>query len=621
MSQRTTIALLAAMLATATPAIASAKARAELRPAEPSVGQPAQLVVTIDGDDGSAPDTIRTDAATLRLRGRMSRMFSTNGSTRHETVFSYSFVPERTGALDIPAIAIATQAGTLRTEPIHATVTDAPQRAPSARSSTAPSGTPSRRDEPARAFVKLDVPDRSLVVGQAVPIKIHAYFRAGTAVTLQGPPTLSSDAFTLSDLSDTPTQREVELRGEPYLLATWTAILSPAKPSTGKLFVELPVEIAYRERRAQPRRSIQDLLDRDPFAAAFGSGSQDPFDAFFNGADPFAGFAMDLDAMMDLGEVRRRTLTLKTSGGTVKVEDPPTAHRPAGYGGAVGSFDLAIVPPAGELRVGEPAELTMRVTGRGNFDRVSLPAFEDSARMNAYTIASTFAPSKSKLSGTKTFTQTIVPTQPGELELPAIALSYFDPDTQQYRIAKTEPLRLVVQPAPGLVDATPSAAAAATAEPHHGEPGRATLAPRYRDRTFWLLPGAIALVTLVLAGAGWWRRSEWIADRLRGRRVDRAVSRSLAKADSAARDGDVVEFFGAARRAFQLRIGEQFGIAPDAVTARDVVDHMGDRSATITTLFELADHVDYAHGESTAESLDHWRSVVHAELARLEAHR
>lgn len=611
MKQRTSILMLASSLAVALPSVAFAKARSELRPnTELSIGRSAQLVVTIDGSDGSPPETIRTEGASIRLRGRMSRTSIINGSTRNETVFSYSVVPSQAGPLDIPAIAISTPGGTVRTQPIRATVI-------SASSATNSDDREVRRDEPRRAFVTLDVPDKSLVVGQAVPIKIHAYFRAGTAATLQGLPELESDAFTLTDLSAKPAQREVEIRGEPYLRATWSAILSPAKPSAGKLVVELPVEIAYREMRARPERSIRDLLGDDPF------GPGDPFDAFFSGADPFAGFDLDLDAFMDVGEVQRRTLTLTASGGQITVEEPPAANRPPGYRGAVGSFELAIEPPAGELRVGEPATITLRVTGTGNFERVLLDGLAEGPTWKAYSIDASFDAKTSKLSGTKTFTQTIVPTRDGALEVPAISFAYFDPDKRAYQVVATKPLTLEVKSAPLGADASLETTVdpQASANRVEREPGRATLSPRFRDPRFWMLPGGLAFATALLVGVGWWRRSPWVAGIVGERRTDRAVARALARADDAVRSGDVVGFFAAARRAFQVRLGDRFGIAPEAVTTRDVAERLGERGSTICTLFELADQVAYAKALTTAEPLEHWRMTVRNELAHLEADR
>ena len=604
------IALLASALAIVLPATSyAAGARAELSDRDLVTDTPAQLTVTVeDGANPTEAPAIRVPGATTRFRGEMARSTIINGEARSEKSFVYALVPSRPGPLDIPAIEIQTDRGTVRTEPIHATVSNATT---SAASPTRPAS------EPTRAFVRLEVPARKLYVGEAVPVKIRAYFRAGTAVTVQGAPKLSSEAFTLSDLSDKPAQTEVMIRGETYLQATWTAVLSPAKPMNGALSVELPVEIAYRERSRQQHRSLRDMFGGDPFG---GMGVFD--DPFFSG-DPFAGMDIDLDSMFDVGPVQQRELKLRASAGKVTVVEPPVTGRPKNFTGAVGSFDLTAQPVTGEAYVGEPITLTWKVTGTGNLDRLTIAGVAESTRLKAYSVKSTTEAAGDREGGTKTFTQTIVPTEAGTLEIPVVEMPYFDPETRAYVTAKAEPIVLDVLPARGAPAAVTGAASSssAPAEDLSKVPSErhATLSPMYRQPSFWLIPGALALVTALLAGAGWWRRSPRVAKALASRRLDRAVGRSLRDMDAAADGGDVQGFFTAARTALQLRLGDRFGIAPEAVTGADIEEHLGARGAKLRAIFERADDVAYAHGRDRSESLDHSRAIVKDELAHLEA--
>jgi hypothetical protein len=609
-----TIALAAAALAAPASAGTAPAARVQLEPARPSVGEAAQLTVSFDGDAATQPE-IRIAGARVGFTGQMSRTSIINGAAKTESSFVYTVVPDRAGPLDIPAISVTTSVGMAISAPIRTTVTDAPAAA--THGAAAAPAAPATA-EPTRAFIKLELPAKSLVVGQAVPVKIRAYFRAGTAASTQGQPTLTSNAFTLSDVSDKPAQTQVQLHGTPYLQATWTAMISPAKPLTGKVGVELPVEIAYREPRAVRRRSLRDMLGSDPFGG-------DPFagDPFFD-QDAFAG----IEEMLDVGPVKRRSLTLRADAGTLTVSEPPQAGRPAGFGGAVGTFALAMDPPkADDLRVGEPMTVTFRVTGTGNFDRVALAGIPDSQELKAYATKSELAlKGTSPLTGTKTFTQTVVPTRAGTLELPPINFSYWNPATKAYVTAKTDVVALQIAGARagGSVDgslASTSVRDPAMA-PNRLERGAtaSTLAPAFRQRGFWRLPGAIALVTLLGVGAAWWRRSPRIAARLSKRRVDRAVASARSAMERAARAKDPTLFFTAARAAFQARLGAGWGVLPEAVTAADVTAHLGPRGDAIRSVFERADSVTYARDVST-EPLDHWRTVVRTELSNLEVAR
>jgi hypothetical protein len=139
----------------------------------------------------------------------------------------------------------------------------------------------------------------------------------------------------------------------------------------------------------------------------------------------------------------------------------------------------------------------------------------------------------------------------------------------------------------------------------------------FRRSTFWFVPGALVLVTGLLVALSWWRRSPRIARSLASRRLSRAVDRNLSAMDAAAAADDPHTFFAAARSALQLRLGDRFGIAPEAVTAADVAAHLGPRSGA-QSIFEHADNVAYAHGRDTSHSLEQWRGIVRAELAHLE---
>lgn len=211
---KTVIAVLATISIAAGTAFATAAhtASAELHGAL-AVGSPAELTVTIDANAASPP-RLQLDGASVRYTGQMSRTKSINGSARAQVTFLYAIVPRRAGALDIPALSVTTDEGVATTAPIHATVAATGAAAPSGSPSVALDAPSDDADGP-HALLRLELPSHTLYVGQSVPVKIRAYFRAGTSATLDGLPHLSSDAFTFSELSDKPVQTQVELRGVP----------------------------------------------------------------------------------------------------------------------------------------------------------------------------------------------------------------------------------------------------------------------------------------------------------------------------------------------------------------------------------------------------------------------
>jgi hypothetical protein len=595
---KTTLATLAALVAMSTFAAAAPTAHAELR-AGLAVGSPAQLAVTIDATSATPPK-IALANADVRYAGQMSQTSIINGSTTAQLTFMYTLVPQHAGALDIPALSVSTPDGDAVTAPIHATV--APAGAAPAAAPAVDDAAPAAPSGP-HAFIDLEIPSHALYVGQGVPVKIHAYFRAGTSASLEGQPKLSSDAFTFSELSDKPSQTQVELHGVPYLMATWTAILSPAKPSDGKLSVELPVELAYRDapRRRATRSPIRDLLSADPFAGSF----------FGDDADPFA----DLDSMFDTGPVEQHAVTLKNTAGRIVVTDLPAAGKPAGFSGAVGHFALAIDPPTGELRVGEPATISIHATGTGNFDRLAIPGLTATPELDTYAGKTAFvATGANSLAGTKTFTQTIVPRHAGDLAIPAVEIAYFDPVTRTYATARTAPLALTIAPGATAEPASARVPVMAAKQIDLGD----TLTPLFHRARFRGLVAVMLAAAAALMGLAWWRRDPRLARVLGSRRLDRAIAKRQRAMAAAARRGDSTAFFTSAREALQARLGAIWHIAPEAITAADVSTRLGTAGAGIHAVFEHADQTTYAADLAPTQPLDPWLAVVRDELARLE---
>ena len=98
--------------------------------------------------------------------------------------------------------------------------------------------------------------------------RIRAYFLAGTGVTMNGLPRITSDSLVLSNLSPEPRQSAAEIRGQPYTMLTWNGVLTAVKEGAAKPEIELPVQLSYRE---APR-----MQSFGGFGGAFNPGQQDP---------------------------------------------------------------------------------------------------------------------------------------------------------------------------------------------------------------------------------------------------------------------------------------------------------------------------------------------------------
>ena len=502
--------------------------------------------------------------------------------------------------------------------------------------------------EPARAMLKMDVKlapsQRTLYVEQTVPVTIRAYFLGGTGVTVNGHPHLTSDAWILSDVPAEPRQASVQVHGLPYTALVWEGKLTAVKAGPARTELELPVALTYRE--APRLRSLPSAdagaaddesggADEDPFASLLRQTpfASDPFFAqMFNGRDPLRGMFDDL-----AGAVRQREVTLRDPGVSLDVADPPDP-RPAGFTGAVGSFELGAALPDEAFRVGEPTHLKLTVRGEGSFARLALDGLPTTSELSTYGITSEFTPGPRALGGEKVFTQTITPRRAGALTIPAVSLTYFDPRSRQYVTRHSPPLRITVAPAPAGADVASAALAAppggdaerlaSPATPNVPDVHRTTLAAPFQTASFWMLVGGLVLATIVLSLLGWSRRRGLLNRLWTRRRVRREVARQRRQIGAAAARGDAPALFGAGRRALQARLAAAWGVPAEAIATADVTTRLGARGARIRGVFEQADRAAYAgaapgvpagHGRNAPSDLEGWRDVILQELNTLES--
>lgn len=589
-----TLAALGALLVSGE--VHAADGSARLEPESISLGEAARLTVTSDqtGAGGALEPSIpEIDGVTIQKVGQQTRVTIVNGRAESSMAYVYSVVPERAGEVAISGIEVGS-------EPVDPVVlhvaAGAPGRAgaqharaagPSALPA-APRGQADDAASAARAFLRVRLDERALYAGESVPFKAQAYFRAGTGVTLTGAPTLSSDAFVVRGLDQEPKQTETTIRGEPYLVATWSGVLTAARPGKHPVEMTLPASLQYRE-QAQPVAgqgpTLRDLL---------GGGS--PFDAFFQ--DPFFNSMLDRSAFggfAEPGRVVSRDVVLRDGAGRIAVTPLPEKGRPDDFSGAVGQFELEASLAQRELTQGEPVDLSLAIRGAGNFGSFAAKGLASSESFKAYAPSSEFEPSGGAgTRGVLSLRQPVSALQAGELELPSARFSYFDPKVDRYVTKTSDPIAVrVAKAAPvevaqsGEPDAQPAT-----------EPTREALSVRSLTTggvPIWLWPAALALmlVGLAVASAATLRRTTHyrrVVERTRERLAARGQRSAL---DAAARRGDARAFVEAGHRAIQARLGSAWQVRPEHVTADELEARWPAAPGEMRALLELADAAHY----------------------------
>ena len=125
----------------------------------------------------------------------------------------------------------------------------------------------------------------------------------------------------------------------------------------------------------------------------------------------------------------------------------PAEGKPADFSGAVGNFTIAARTDSGQVfHSGMPFVLTVTVTGDGDIDLLPAPTVQIPWAVVVKNSQEkvTWDSTSSLVHGSKQFQWLVNPQNGGQLVIPAIQYSYFDPAKKQYVNAATTPMTLNV---------------------------------------------------------------------------------------------------------------------------------------------------------------------------------
>jgi len=134
--------------------------------------------------------------------------------------------------------------------------------------------------------------------------------------------------------------------------------------------------------------------------------------------------------------------TLRTRKTRIKVIALPEEQRPESFErGNVGAYQLTAELDANEVSLNQPVTYTLKVQGTGNIQRVRPPDLPDLPRFKVFDpgVDVQVAKKGKYVKGSKTYEYILVPLASGDLEIPSLEFSYYDPADGEYRIQHTEP--------------------------------------------------------------------------------------------------------------------------------------------------------------------------------------
>ncbi|HEV2478796.1 MAG TPA: BatD family protein [Puia sp.] len=275
-------------------------------------------------------------------------------------------------------------------------------------------------------FVKVQVDKNSCYVGEPIVATYKLYTRVSSESRITKQPSLNG--FSVYDMID-PSQDAVsveKLNGKNYTvhiirkaqlipLQAGTIDLDPVEVDNTVHFVK---SAGHSGGGPHTGNSIRDLLDAM--------------------ADE-SGYGPEVD----------EKVTLDTKPVPITVKPLPDAGKPAAYNGAVGNFSVEASLDHKTVAADDEATLHLVVKGKGNLPVITAPAVNWPSGFQAFDprAKDDFNKTVAPMAGSKSFDYVFTPGTAGHYTIPQIDFPYFDPATQTYKTAETQPMDIQVTPA------------------------------------------------------------------------------------------------------------------------------------------------------------------------------
>ncbi len=355
------------------------------------------VVVSSDGRSAPRPQLPDLDGFTVLGSSTSSQMSVINGAVSSSVAYSYRLQPYATGTLAIAPITATIGGQLASTEPITVEVSQGngtPTQAPG--SGAQGLDAPSQLGNQA-LFVEASVDNPEPYVGEQITYTFRFYEAA--------------DSMRVSSLfMDQPGYNP------PALTGFW---------SEGEIENE-----AYRVSHNGRIYTVTELRSQ-LFPTAAGDMTVGPAQL------TIPGFGFQRGGVLQSEPV---TLTVQ----------PLPAGAPPSFTGAVGQFDLRAELDTQQTQLDEPIMATVTIAGWGNVGTAGDPAWPEADGWRTFTGDAQVETviQDGRVGGTRIYEHTLIPTQAGDLRVPALEYTYFDPTTEEYRTISTESYAVAVAPGP-----------------------------------------------------------------------------------------------------------------------------------------------------------------------------
>lgn len=549
-----------------------------------------EIVVSGSTQDLPTPKLPTLPMFEVYSQGRSSNFTMSNGVIQSSVTYRYLILPKKDGVYPIEPVAVVYQNKRYVGNSVTLTVLNKGTAVSPSLEAQASDAAGQSRD----VFLEATVDNPHPYVNQQVTLSLKFYI----AVQFYGSPSLTgptTTGFWTEVLRNTAPYHQ-KVNGRTYRVLERKYALFPTQ--TGALQIgraTITTTVAKQSRR------------RDPF---------DIFGAIGQGED----------------------VTVRSDPIKVSVKPLPDAGRPDGFTGTIGKFSIAARADKTKVEVNQPVTVEISIRGVGNIKSVAEPTIPESDDFRVYRASSSESVSKPKdqIGGTKIFEEVFIPKHPGQLNIPPIKFSYFDPERGKYQTSRTQPIRITVKEATG--------AAAEYASPYAGpdqtlgsqskeihfikeDPG--DLQPVGKilsQRTLYVAVNAASVLLLVVAVFARVRREKLAGDvgYARSRGASKQARKRLAHAKSLARAETAGEFYAESSQVVLSYVADKLNVSPHGLTTDSVTGLLKGRGAEevlINDTTKFLSHCDFARfAPSSVDGSDIEQTLKQAEdlMVRME---
>jgi hypothetical protein len=615
------IAAIALLLPAATGFAQAYGLQARVEPAQARIGDTIVYVVSVQYDRQVPPQPLppKFDPAwgftDPRFVGTTAMTQMNNNQVIHQVEYRFTFQATKEGTFAIPPTGFEAGGNQYRSNPVTLTVSKVDMSAvvPAELEGRVvppqvPGGAKLQDALNGVVFVLPTYDSLNVYAGQQTLLSYHLCIdQAGLRKAGLGGESLEADQVSVPDLQQflkdevypIPKKldfKEREIGSKRYAIAPlYQVAVTPTK--TGRLAID-PFQISLWF----PARGARNI--RDPFLGA------DPFNDPFFDMSPFG---------------RRVQVVAQSPRLELNVRPLPTDGKPQDFSGAVGEFTISasLDKPKATARE-DVVLLQVKIEGNGDAASLSKPALPNVAGLSLLEEPKTTTDRRKEndqLISSKTFDYALRPMAPGQIQIPPITYTVFNPQSAQYNVIQTQPLSLEVAPS-----ANPTALVA----PGTGglQQAGGTDTPREERRTehddlnyihvgalqavqpgvltgqgplFVAMLAAPPLLLLVAYGIGR-RRLAYRTNRGYYREVlaGNVARKHLKQAAKLLKKEDALGYFAELARAVRGYFGDKFHIDPSGLTIEQIEAEMMAREisdadmGTTRRLLEQADLVRYA---------------------------